>query len=75
MTTVRLDLDDEDLEKLRRIAKHRNTTMTEALRGAIGTENYILDLYATGKMLLWRRVGSHDAYEISLYTPAQAGRE
>jgi hypothetical protein len=66
MKKVSINLSVEDITLLRSIAAERHTTMTEAIRGALGTEKFIRDVYAREAQVFIKEKGSTTLREIVL---------
>ena len=52
---VSLNLPSDTLDNVRRIAKHQNITMTDAIRRAIATESYVEDETNNGGTILVKK--------------------
>lgn len=52
---VSLNLPSDTLDNIRRIAKHQNLTMTDAIRRAIATESYVEDETNNGGTILVKK--------------------
>jgi len=52
---VSIDLPSDTLDAIRKIAEHRNLTMTDAIRRAIATESYIEDEIENGGTILVKK--------------------
>jgi hypothetical protein len=52
---VSLNLPSDTLDNVRRIAKHQNLTMTDAIRRAIATESYVEDETNNGGTILVKK--------------------
>ena len=52
---VSIDLPSDTLDAIRRIAEHRNLTMTDAIRRAVATESYIEDQINNGGTILVKK--------------------
>ena len=52
---VSIDLPSDTLDAIRKIAEHRNLTMTDAIRRAITTESYIEDEIENGGTILVKK--------------------
>ena len=52
---VSINLPSDILDAIRKIAEHRNLTMTDAIRRAIATESYIEDEIENGGTILVKK--------------------
>jgi hypothetical protein len=52
---VSIDLPSDTLDAIRKIAEHRNLTMTDAIRRAVVTESYIEDEINNGGTILVKK--------------------
>ena len=55
LQTVSINLPSDTLDAIRKIAEHRNLTMTDAIRRAITTESYIEDEIENGGTILVKK--------------------
>jgi len=52
---VSINLPSDTLDAIRRIAEHRNLTMTDAICRAVATENYVQDEIENGGTILVKK--------------------
>lgn len=57
-----VELNEKDIARLQKLALVRKCTMTEALRGAIATEEFIREIYFEGHDLLIRDRSCRTSY-------------